>query len=98
VTRLVHIRPEAEQDLSDAASWYETQQRDLGHRFLDEALTAIQSIAELPFRYPELQRGARRILLQRFPFGIFYTVEEDVIVVMAVMHGSRDPKRWKGRF
>jgi len=32
----VYLRPEAEQDLSDAADWYEIQQPGLGHEFLDE--------------------------------------------------------------
>ena len=33
----VRLRPEAEQDLSDAATWYEEQRPGLGQRFLDGA-------------------------------------------------------------
>ena len=38
-----------------------------------------------------------RILIRRFPFGIFYVEGPEQIVVLAVLHGRRDPKRWKER-
>jgi hypothetical protein len=46
VTLEVRLRPEAEQDLADAAAWYEAQRQGLGHEFLDEVLTMLSSIAE----------------------------------------------------
>ena len=93
----VRLRPEAEQDLSDAASWYEERQSGLGHRFLDEILTTFVSLAETPLRYPVVHRNTRRALIHRFPFGVYYRIENNNIVVIAVMHGSRDPHRWKTR-
>jgi plasmid stabilization system protein ParE len=47
--------------------------------------------------YPSVGRGARRTLIRRFPFGIYYRTEKDGIVVVAVMHGSRSPRRWQRR-
>lgn len=47
--------------------------------------------------YPSVHRGVRRSLTHRFPFGIYYRVEQDMIIVIAVMHGSRDPNQWKNR-
>jgi plasmid stabilization system protein ParE len=44
-----------------------------------------------------LHRETRRAVVRRFPFGVFYKVEEASIVVVAVMHGSRHPKQWKQR-
>ena len=35
----------------------------------------------------------RRLLIRRFPFGVFYTVEASGIVVHGVFHLSRDPNR-----
>jgi plasmid stabilization system protein ParE len=93
----IWLRLEAEQDLSDAAVWYEERLAGLGHQFLDEALAAFTSIAEAPLRYLVVHRNTRRALIHRFPFGIYYRVETDTIVVIAVMHGSRDPHRWKTR-
>jgi plasmid stabilization system protein ParE len=93
----LRIRPEAEQDLEDAAAWYAEQRPGLGQELLDEALWSFQQIAEQPRFYPIVHRDTRRALLRRFPFGVFYRIEPDFIVVVAVMHGSRDPQRWKQR-
>jgi plasmid stabilization system protein ParE len=34
--------------------------------------------------------------LRRFPFAVFYTFEEDV-VILGVLHGSRHPRHWMRR-
>jgi plasmid stabilization system protein ParE len=97
VTTGLTLRPEAEHDLKDAAHWYERQREGLGHRFLDEALDAFGRIAEQPKLFPVVHRSVRRALIRKFPFAIFYRVETDAIVVLAILHGSRDPVRWKER-
>jgi len=93
----LRLRPEAERDLSDAAIWYEAQLAGLGHRFLDEVENAFSAIAEAPRRYPVVHKSMRRMLIRRFPFGVYYRIEKSAIVVLAVMHASRNPRRWKGR-
>lgn len=97
MTLEVRLRPEAELDLADAAFWYETQQSGLGRQFLGEALAVFSTLAESPQLYPVVHRNARRALLRRFPFGVYYRIETAAIVVVAVMHGSRNPNRWKRR-
>ncbi|MCD5417498.1 type II toxin-antitoxin system RelE/ParE family toxin [Candidatus Bipolaricaulota bacterium] len=47
--------------------------------------------------YSVLHRQTCRAIMHRFPFGVFYRIEGDSIVVVAVLHGSRHPKRWKER-
>ncbi|GBE46955.1 plasmid stabilization system protein [bacterium BMS3Bbin12] len=94
---IVHLREEADGDLAVAASWYEQQRVGLGHEFLDEALSAFRLIAKQPLLYPIVRRNTRRALMHRFPFGIFYRVENSHIVVVAVMHGSRHPYHWQAR-
>lgn len=93
----VRLRPEAEQDLTDAAAWYEEQRQGLGHKFLDEVTTTLSNIAETPLAYPNVHRGTRRAVIRRFPFGIYFQVKKATIIVVAVMHGSRSPHRWKSR-
>ena len=97
MTLELRLRPEAELDLSDAARWYEEQKPGLGHQFLDEILAIFSKLAEAPLMYPILHRNTRRALIHRFPFGVYYRVETNAIVVVAVMHGSRNPRRWKTR-
>ena len=93
----VRLRPEAEADLEDAARWYEDRRRGLGSEFLDEVLSTLRAIAERPDRYARVEGAIRRAVTARFPFGIFYVVEEPGTVVVAILHSSRDPSRWKGR-
>lgn len=97
MTLEVRIRPEAEQDLTEAAIWYEEQSPGLGTQFLDEVLTACQTITEMPRLHPDVHRSIRRALMHRFPFGIYYQVDNEGIIIVAVMHGSRHPRRWKSR-
>lgn len=54
-------------------------------------------VAEKPLTYPVVHRNARRALMTRFPFGIYFRVEQSQIVVVAVIHGSRHPHHWQGR-
>ena len=97
MTLELRLRPEAELDLSDAALWYEEQRQGLGRQFLDEVLAIFSTLAEAPLTYPIVHRNTRRALIHRFPFGVYYRVETTAIVVVAVMHGSRNPRRWKSR-
>ena len=93
----VHFRVEAESDLEDAAIWYESQGEGLGLEFLEEIQNVSDLIADNPEMFPVVYKKIRRALIRRFPFGVFYRIERDVIIVLAVIHGSRDPSRWKTR-
>ncbi len=97
MTRQVRVRPEAEEDLEEAAAWYEQQRLGLGGEFLDEVLGTFRKMSEQPASYPVLHRDTRRALTLRFPFGVHYRLQEGDVVVIAVMHGSRSPRRWKQR-
>ena len=95
--RRLTLRPEAERDIEDAANWYQRQGYDLGYQFLDEVAVTFEAIADRPESYPVVHRGVRRALTRRFPFGIFFHIDTASIVILAVMHGSRDPRRWQNR-
>jgi len=42
-----------------------------------------------------LEFGA--LFLRRFPYAAYFAVESDVVVVLAVLHVSRDPAEWQRR-
>lgn len=95
--RAIIIRPEAERDIAEAHGWYESKAPGLGADFLLSVDTALSSIQQNPQRYAAVHRRLRRALTGRFPYGIFYVVEEARIVVIAVIHASRDPETWRRR-
>ena len=92
-----YIRPEAETDIEEAALWYEEQRQGLGQEFLDEVLSFCKTISENPAMYPVVHRRTRRALIRRFPFGVYFRIEDEQVIVVAVMHGSRHPRNWRQR-
>jgi len=93
----VIIRPAAAADIDEAFLWYERQRPGLGEEFLTALETVRDNIAVHPNMYPVTHRDIRRALLRRFPYGLFYRVYDDMIVVVACMHAKRDPSRWRSR-
>jgi len=94
--RLLVRRP-AKVDIRAAARRYELQQPGLGREFVAEVDAALNRVAENPLQYQVLHREARRAIVHRFPYGVFYRIEASNIVVFCVSHLHRDPAWWKAR-
>jgi plasmid stabilization system protein ParE len=91
------VRPAAAADVDDAFLWYEVQRPGLGHEFLASADALIAAIAEHPLRYPVIRRDTRRALMRRFPYAMYFRIYGELVVVVACMHGRRNPRRWQVR-
>lgn len=85
------IRRRAEHDIAEAALWYESRRPGTALYFIRCVDAAMALLARHPEIGPKQFDPFRRILVSRFPFGVFYTVEEVSVVVHAVLHNSRDP-------
>jgi plasmid stabilization system protein ParE len=90
-------RPAAGRDLDRAYVWYERERRGLGEEFLAEVFATAKQILENPESYPVLHRQTRRALVRRFPYGLFYRIIGETIVVVACFHTSRNPIGWQRR-
>jgi plasmid stabilization system protein ParE len=86
------VRALAEADLSSTFRWYETQQPGLGEDFLSCVDSALASLRENPLMYPKAYKHLRRVLLRRFPYAVFYLVDEkkSSVTILAVLHCHRD--------
>jgi len=93
----VSLLPEAADELDAATDWYEGQAPGLGAAFRGAVLATLHAIAENPRRFPPARREYRRAVISRFPYSVFFTVEEDGIVITAVFHSARDPRQLDGR-
>ncbi len=93
----VVIRPEAEDDLKEAFSWYEDRRKGLGYNFLLRVEAGLRFIERNPVISPPEYKGARKYLIKRFPYKIIYLVENNKIIVLAVIHGKRSPNLIKNR-
>lgn len=91
------VKPEAEDDLAAAYRWYEERRTGLGDELLLCVEAAIEAARREPERAPVVRGEVRRTLIRRFPYGVFYVVEPDRLVVLAVYHSGRDPRGWQRR-
>ena len=87
----------ADLDVESAFAWYENERTGLGLGFLGELRAAYDRIAGGPLGYQALRSGIRRALLRRFPYAVYFVIEGDAVVVIAVLHASRDPADWQRR-
>lgn len=97
MTRELVFRPEAEIELREAYAWYEAQRPGLGDELLLCVEAAVESARREPARYPCVRGDVRRALTRRFPYSVCFIAEEERLVVLAVFHGRRDPRRWHAR-
>lgn len=63
-------------DVELAFEWYEKQRRRLGFEFLDCVEVSINNILNFPEMYEVCYSKFRRCVIRRFPFSIFYTIED----------------------
>jgi plasmid stabilization system protein ParE len=89
--------PPADLDVEATFEWYEHERAGLGLEFLDELRATYNRIAAGPLNYQELRGGIRRALLRRFPYAVYFAIDGDIAVVVAVLHASRDPAEWQHR-
>lgn len=95
----VIFRPQAVEDVVEAAAWYEAHAAALGQQLIDEILSAVARAQENPelFRVVHREGNVRRVLTNRFPYRIFFSVVGDILYVHAVLHGARHDRRWTER-
>ena len=91
------ISREAENDLAQARAWYEMQRAGLGAEFMLCVEDVFERIKRMPLLHEMVHRGVHRTFTRRFPFAIYYRQEDDIVVVLAVIHSRRDPQHWRSR-
>ena len=97
MTRELRISREAREDLAEAVGGFREISPLLVVRFGLELERIYSSILEYPQLYPIVYKNFRRGLIRRFPYSVFYVVEESAIVIMGVVHQARDESTWKRR-
>ena len=91
------FHPEAELEFYEAALRYESEVIGLGARFGDEVERVIDLLLEHPELGSPVDENLRHFVLRKFPFSIVYAVVRDLLYVVAVAHGSREPEYWRLR-
>jgi len=87
----------ARAELIQAQDWYEGEVPGLGRRFRQAIDTLAERMSANPRQFPVVFKSVRRALLRRFPYALFFVVEEQTLFVIACFHASRDPLQWQRR-
>lgn len=87
----IKILKSANQDLIDGFYFYEKQGEGLGAYFLDSLYSDIDSLKIYAGIHSIHFKKYHRLLSKRFPFAVYYCVENDVAFIHAVLDCRRDP-------
>ena len=99
----IQLHPQAEEELYEAARWYENQVPGLGGDLMTEVDLWLDAVPETPMAWPRwpgvktLEPPIRRAVLGRFPFAIPYQAFQERVWVLAFAHTSRRPFYWLER-
>lgn len=98
----VRILESAAEEAVEAAAWYEHERRGLGSDFfraLEAALDLLQEpiVPLTPCPGKVGAKGARRIILKRFPYDVVVIERATEVIVIAVAHHARKPGYWRER-
>ena len=87
----IEILPSASQDLVDGYWFYEKQSPGLGSYFKDTLFSDIDSLAFFGRVHPIHFGKYYRLLSKRFPFAVYYTIQNNLVRVHAVLDCRRNP-------
>lgn len=91
------FHPAALEEYREAALWYAERDQNVASRFIACIENAVEQVVESPQRWRVIDEDIRRCLTHVVPYAILYTIENDFVLIVAVMHASREPGYWKQR-
>lgn len=97
MNRPISIHEAAENEINDAADFYDLESPGLGETFINEIHKAVDLIAHFPEASPLIRGRIRRKVLIKFPYALIYSLRATEIRILAVAHQKRRPVYWRGR-
>lgn len=93
-----YISPSAEADIIEASFWYSFRRDGLEKDFFICVEATINLVTRNPLQFSKLnEEGVRKVNTQKFPYGIYYYVEGNEIMILAILHLKENPEKWKSR-
>jgi toxin ParE1/3/4 len=91
------FHPDALTEYAEAVKYYTEQRIEIAQAFIDTIEDTIFRIGESPIRYAAIEEDVRRCRTRKFPYSVIYSIDPDYILILAIMHHSREPGYWKSR-
>lgn len=93
----IEISEEAERDFDNSYEYYFEDNPIVADAFFQRINISFESIKTIPHSFPEVYKNIRKFTVKKFPFVIYFQVEEYTVKVIAIFHTSRNPQVWKER-
>ena len=93
----VRLTDDALFDIEEIVLWYEDQRKGLSYDFELCLEAGINEIIRTPLAFQKRYNNVKILFINRFPYGIHYTLQKDEIIVIGIFHTSRSPKNWDKR-
>ena len=87
----------AKLEFHDSIKYYETQQKGLGKKFDDSIKNSIDTILEFPKAFYKIDKTTRKYVVDKFPYNIYYLIEDDTIVILSIASQRKEPLYWIDR-
>ena len=87
----------ARSEFKDAVDYYNQRQEGLGIEFAQEVDVVVGRILADPTSYEKFSENIYSLRTKRFPYAVFYALDDETVVILAVMHLRRKQGYWKDR-
>jgi len=81
--------------IEDTALWYSAKSRVIAHKFLLETDEVIDFLSIFPLSKQIRFDNVRMAFFKTFPFSVHYILEDNKIIILRILHTSKDPLNWK---
>lgn len=94
----IELSDEAEFDFDKSYDYYLEDSLRTADVFFKKINQGFNDIQKSPFAFPVAIQDIRKYVVTKFPFVIYYQVEDRIIKVVAIFHTSRKPEIWNERY
>ena len=87
------VKPKAQQDIRKTIEWYREQSENLPEKLLNKIDESLEKIQQNPEHYQRRYNEIRVVFTKKFPYGIYYTVEEFLFTQFCIQNKIRKPQK-----
>ena len=91
------LHPKAEDDLQEALNHYLQIDLNLEKKFIHYLDITFNKILNFPDLYQYETKTSQKVLMDKFPYIVIYEQHEDIIIILAIFHTSRNPLNLEDR-
>lgn len=93
----IDLSAEAEVDFDKSFEFYFEDSPKVADTFFKQINHSFENIIQNPNSFPIAYKDARKYIVKKFPFVIYFRIADDIIQIIAIFHTSRNPEIWNER-